>query len=172
MTLDLQKGRAALRRGRWSLSGAEYFLTICTESKRSGLNAPTVADGIMQEVQALQVDGSWAVRCATVMPDHAHVFTTLGQRLSLGRTLQRLKGKTAASLRLHALRWERGFLDRQMRPEDDCLAIFLYIFINPYRGGLIAKDGKWPHYFCCKADWSWFSSCLDQELPQPEWLTG
>ena len=88
----------------------------------------------------------------------------------MGRTLQRLKAKTSATLRLHGLHWERGLFDRQLRPDDDCLAAFLYIYLNPYRAGLLPKEEKWPHYFCCEEDWDWFSSYLEQNLPPPEWL--
>ena len=115
-------------------------------------------------------DGSWNVRCATVMSDHAHFLITLGERLTLGRTVQRLKAKTAARLREFGLKWERGFFDRQMRPEDDCLAVFLYIYLNPYRAGLIEAQETWPHYYCDPGDWSWFSSYLEADLPPPEWL--
>ena len=118
----------------------------------------------------MQADGSWGVRCATVMPDHAHFLATLGQRLSLGRTLQRLKAKSSAGLRPYALQWERGYFDRRLRPDDDSLAVFLNIHLKPYRAGLIAAKEKWPHYFCCEEDWDWFSSYLEQNLPPPEWL--
>jgi len=170
MTRDPHKGHAALRRGRWTQSGADYFLTTCTEDKRRGLTVPPVADDILQEMHAMEADGCWQLRCAIVMPDRAHFLITLGQRLSLGRTVQRLKAKTAASLRLHVLRSERGLFDRQMRPEDDCLAVFLYIYLNPYRAGLITRKEQWPHYYCGPDDWNWFRSYLDQDISPPEWL--
>ena len=170
MTHDPTKGHAALRRGRWTQSEADYFLTVCTEDKLPGLYSSPVAGGILQEMHAIQADGSWVVRCATVMPSHVHLLITLGQRLSLGRTLQRLKAKTSAILRLHKLNWERGFFDRRLRRDDDSLAVFLYIYLNPYRAGLVDETGEWPHYFCGQDDWSWFSSYLDQDIPPPEWL--
>ena len=170
MPRDPDKGHAALRRGRWTHSEADYFLTLCTEGKRSGLCTARAADDIFHEMRTMQADGSWRVRCATVMPDHIHLLITLGQRLLLGRTIQRLKAKTSAALRQALVRWERGFFDHQLRPDDDCLAIFLYIYLNPYRGGLIAKNEKWPCYYCCEDDWTWFSSYLDHEIQPPEWL--
>ena len=170
MTRDPEKGHAALRHGRWTNAGADYFLTICTEAKGAGLTEPLVAEGILQEMHAMEADDCWFVRCATIMPDHVHLLLTLGPRLALGRSIQRLKAKTAACLRLCELQWERGFFDRQMRPDDDSLAVFLYIYLNPYRGGLIARTEKWAHYYCGLKDWEWFESYLDQDLPPPEWI--
>ena len=152
------------------MNGADYFLTICTEAKGAGLTEPSVAEGIRQVMQAMESDATWSVRCAIIMPDHAHFLITLGPRLALGRTIQRLKAKTAACLRLCELQWERGFFDRKMRPDDDSLAVFLYIYLNPHRGGLIARKEKWPHYYCGQNDWVWFSTYLEHDLPPPEWL--
>jgi REP element-mobilizing transposase RayT len=170
MTREPGKGHAALLRGRWSQSGADYFITICTEGKRAGLTGSGIAEGIQQEMHVMVADGTWSVRSATIMPDHAHFLITLGARLSLGRAVQRLKAKASASLRVEALPWERGLYDHHMRPDDDALAIFLYLYLNPYRAGLIAKDAKWPHYYCCESDWQWLSPFLDQDIPPPEWL--
>ena len=57
-----------------------------------------------------------------------------------------------------------------MRPDEDRLAIFHYIFLNPYRAALCATGDRWPWYFCREADWSWFKGELNTERPYPEWL--
>lgn len=118
----------------------------------------------------MESDGTWLVRCATVMPDHVHLLVVLGERLELSRAVQRLKAKTAGSLGDRAIRWERGYFDRRIRPSDDLFAVFSYIYLNPYRAGLISLAERWPHYFCSKEDWSWFRELLDVERPVPEWL--
>ncbi len=86
--------------------------------------------------------------------------------------MARLKAKTSASMRLAdaALTWERDFFDRHVRPEEDRLSMFLYIYLNPYRAGLCAKGDRWPWYYCCAEDWGWFGQMLDAERPIPEWL--
>lgn len=170
MTCDPSKGRAALRHGRWTKSGAYYFLTICTGDKKSGLTDSEIAISIMLEMCAMESDRSWQVQCATIMPDHMHILITLGYRLTLGRTLQRLKSKTAANLRLSGLTWERDVFDRQLRPDDDRLAVFLYIYLNPYRAKLCRPDERWPWYYCRSEDWDWFQNYLDCDLPPPAWL--
>ena len=57
-----------------------------------------------------------------------------------------------------------------MREKDDGLSVFLYIYLNPYKAGLLPKDQSWPGYYCAPADWDWFSQVTDRDLPFAEWL--
>jgi REP element-mobilizing transposase RayT len=170
MTLCSAKGHAALRRGRLSQPGAEYFLTICAADGPNGLATPLVAGAILHEAKAMAVDGTWTLRCVVVMPDHLHLAMMLGPRLPLEKTVQRLKAKTAAALRSGGLEWERGFFDRKLRPDDKRLPVFRYIYLNPYRAALLPESEKWPYYYCLEDDWLWFQQSLDEDLPYPEWL--
>lgn len=170
MALNPSKGHAALRRGRFSQASAEYFLTLCAEARQTGLTTPCIADEILNEARTMSVDGSWTLRCAVIMPDHMHLLVVLGGRLSLGKAVQRLKAKTSAVLRTGCLIWERGFFDRQIRPNDDRLAVFRYTYLNPYQAGLLSNSDKWPHYHCRDEEWVWLRDILDCDRPNPEWL--
>lgn len=170
MTFDPSKGRVTLRRGRYSQPGGAYFLTICTNDRQAGLTKPDVVSVIFAEMRAMTVDGTWCLRTAVVMPDHVHLLFVLGERLPLGKTVRRVKAKTSAALRSGQVEWERDFFDRQLRAEDDRLPIFQYIYLNPYRAGLIQENEIWPHYFCAPEDWSWFKELLHESKPFPEWL--
>jgi REP element-mobilizing transposase RayT len=169
---NLEKGRAALRRGRVSIPHAEYFLTLCTDQRRAGLTEAAVAPAILVEMHAMEADFAWQLRCAVVMPDHMHLLMILGNTLTLGQCVGRLKARTGAMLRLAPapLAWERDFFDRHVRPDDERLAIFLYVFLNPHRAGLCARGESWPWYFCRDEDWAWFKGLLDADRPYPEWL--
>lgn len=168
MAFDPQKGRAALRRGRISQSYAEYFLTFCTTERGAHLHG--VAGGLLDEMHAMSNDGTWTVRCATVMPDHVHMLIRLGARLTLGQSLRRLKAKTSSKLDAMDATWERDFFDRKMRLGDNRRAVFLYIYLNPYRANVCKPTEPWPWYYCCPEDWSWFQHDLKADLPSPEWL--
>ena len=169
---DPAKGHAALRRGRVSIPHAEYFLTVCTDERHPGLTTPALATTILAELRAMTADQTWQLRCAVVMPDHIHALAILGERLTLGQAIGRLKSKTKSSLRgiLASLAWERDFYDHHVRPDEDRLAIFRYIFLNPHRAGLCARDDRWPWYFCREEDWAWFKDQTDTDRPYPEWL--
>ncbi|MFA6290054.1 MAG: transposase [Opitutaceae bacterium] len=163
-------GHAALRHGRISMPGADYFLTLCTDQKQPGLTQPHVAQRIMDELQTMQTDTTCDVRCLTVMPDHLHLLLTLGTRLSLAKAINRLKAKTSASLGAHHLSWERGYFDHRVRPDEDRASIFHYIYLNPYRASLCTPAATWPWFHCCDADRAWFEPRLDNNLPPPTWL--
>ena len=170
MSTDAQKGHSALRRGRYSLARAEYFLTVCTANRRAGLTTPNVATALLKEACAMAEDATWTLRCAVVMPDHAHLLVLLGERLSLGRTIQRLKAKTSSVLCSADLEWERGFFDHRLRPDDERLPVFRYIYLNPYRADLLPNPKRFPYYYCQDSDWIWFSELVGKEAPAPEWL--
>src|SRR5437773_2017091 len=95
---ELQPGHAALRRGRVSIPGAEYYLTICTDNRAAGLTEPGAGQSISETLRAMSADGTWRERCSTIMPDHVHLLVVLGERLTLGKAIARLKGKSAAAL--------------------------------------------------------------------------
>ena len=100
MPRDPHKGHVALRRGRISIPSAEYFLTICTAERRAGLTSPEVAEKLLAEARTMDADSTWQIRCGVVMPDHLHLLVVLGDRLSLAKSISRLKAK--ASPGLHA----------------------------------------------------------------------
>jgi REP element-mobilizing transposase RayT len=129
-------GPNALRRGRVSIPQADYFVTVCLHPRRD-LLVPSVADVLLREAKCLTSDGSWTLRCLTVMPDHAHVLFTLGQRLNLSQVVARLKAKTQTLVRSQGSDWQDNFYDHKVRPEDSIEQIIRYFFKNPVRAGLI-----------------------------------
>ncbi len=115
-------------------------------------------------------DGVWQVRAFTLMPDHLHLVVALGERLSLSQAVGRLKGKTAAVLCARNARWQDNFFDRRLDERDAILPVLLYIYLNPYRRGLIGGAEQWTWFYCDPGDWNWFRLHLNDDLPQPEWL--
>ncbi len=168
-----EKGQAALRRGRFSQPGATYFLTLCTEDRHVGLHHTVVAERISAEAHAMTADTTWILRAATIMPDHIHLLITLGERLSLDKSINRLKAKTSALLRVRPspLTWQRGFFDHKLRADEPLFAIFLYVYLNPYRAALCEYTSRWPWFYCRSEDWAWFKNHLDADLPPPAWLS-
>lgn len=170
MALNPVKGHAALRRGRVLTASAEYFLTFCTDARGAGLTTPELGRFVLGEMLAMATDKTWTLRCAVIMPDHVHLLATLGDRLPLARTIQRLKAKTSACLQAGGLNWERGFFDHRLRTTDDMRDVLLYIYLNPYRAGRCARAESWPWFYCHPEDWAWFRDFLDEDRPPPDWL--
>jgi putative transposase len=124
---------------------------------------------LLNEAQRLET-GGLILRCMTVMPDHMHLFFTLGERLTLSQVLARLKTKTQTLVRPQGTDWQSNFYDRRIREIDSIESIIRYIYLNPYRAGLIRAHETWHHFYCCEPDWKWFQSITDSGQPFPEWL--
>jgi len=86
---------------------------------------------------------------ASVMPDHIHVLGALGPRLALNRIIAKLKANTHTVLNSRGLEWQENFHEHQLLPDDGLEPFARYIFLNPYRAGLIGLSKKWPHW------WRW-----------------
>lgn len=68
------------------------------------------------------------------------------------------------------LRWPPAYFDHRLRPDEDRLPVFIYIYLNPYRAKLLTPDQVWSGYFCGEDEWKWFEPLTDYSCPQPEWL--
>lgn len=81
-----------------------------------------------------------------------------------------VRGRLTPTLRRSGLHWQDGYYDRKLRADDNRLPLFLYIFLNPNRAGLIKTGERWPGFFCRAEDWEWFGKMTDHDCPMPEWL--
>jgi REP element-mobilizing transposase RayT len=106
------------------------------------------------------------------MPDHIHLLIQLGDVLSLGKCIARFKSKTVAALRLEGMAWQPGYFDHRLRSREDRRPYFIYIYLNPYRAGLLLAESVWPGFLCGVQDAQWFMPYLSNGLPEPEWLAG
>jgi REP element-mobilizing transposase RayT len=132
--LKRDAGPNALRRGRASMPHADYFVTLCLQPRRAIL-VPDMAEVLLNEMQRMTTEGCWTLRCLTVMPDHAHLFFTLGERLTLSQAIARLKTKTQTLVRQFGTDWQNNFYDHKVRPDDSIESIMRYIYLNPYHPG-------------------------------------
>jgi len=148
---------------------ADYFVTFCLQP-RCAILVPDIADVLTNEMQRMTTEGCWTLRCLTVMPDHAHRFFTLGERLTLSQTVARLKTKTQVLVRRCGTDWQNNFYDHKVRPNDSIESLIRYIYLNPDHAGLVLPIDSWPHFYCCEEYSKWFDGLVDDGLPFPEWL--
>ncbi len=163
-------GHKAMRRGRSSEGGALYFVTICEKERNPRLANELVFKSINEVIMRCEKDNVLHCRSWIVMPDHIHLLFELGDSLSSGKCVSRIKTQIRKICGWNQFAWERSFFDRQVREHDNILSLFLYIFLNPYRSKLIEHSKKWPYYHCCQEDWDWFSEFTNEDQPFPEWL--
>lgn len=163
-------GYAALRRFRASIPGTDYFVTVKTLGRTTRLAQPGAIEAIRREEDRLAEAGGWKIRCRCAMPDHVHLVFSLGETVSLAECVRLFKGRLCSFLRPHRVQWQPGFYERRLRPDDDRLPVFLYVYLNPYRAELLHIDERWPGYRCENEDWSWFEPLTNSGVPFPEWL--
>ena len=65
-------GHRQLRKGRYSIPGAYYYLTFTTLNKNLILAIPETADIIFQSFDWLETNDRLRWFCVVVMPDHIH----------------------------------------------------------------------------------------------------
>lgn len=159
-----------MRRFRTSRPEANYFITTNIAGQRSGLDRPAVTAQIITEWARLETEQSWSVLTGVVMPDHVHLLIQLGRNRTMNESMRLFRGRLAPVLRAHGLRWQNAFYDHRLRSPEDVTPVLFYIFLNPYRAGLLPRTEAWPGYFCRVEEWAWFGGLTANAAPQPEWL--
>jgi putative transposase len=158
--------------GRWSCPGARYFLTLCTSPRRDGLQHECLRNHLLQSAAAADKTEDVETFAFTVMPDHLHWLFALGARLSLGRVMARFKTETRHELLADDLKWQRDFFEHRLRPDELMEDYARYIFLNPYRAGLIASHQNWPGWWSPRLDALGFVSQLNSDgTPPVEWIS-
>jgi REP element-mobilizing transposase RayT len=143
---------------------------MATVGRQPGLSDRSVASTIRHEVEAIQSAGYWTVRGATIMPDHFHLLVTLHDKLPLGRTIARFKSMTRVALSASGLRWQGNYYEHRLRDTDGIEGVLLYIFLNPYRAGLLPPSSTYPWFWLGVQEASWFKPLLDDDRPFADWL--
>ncbi len=130
-----------------------------------------ISKSIGHAIAEMDKCGDTQTHVSTVMPDHLHWLFTLGCRLSLGRVMARLKTQTRDALGAHGLAWQRDFFEHRLRPDEALEAYGLYVFLNPYRAGLLDADGHWRQWTCPHPESFRFIAMLNPNgTPPQEWI--
>ncbi|HEY3268425.1 MAG TPA: transposase [Armatimonadota bacterium] len=121
----------------WRISSAAYFVTWRLERRQAALS-PTERDMVMDAI--LHHRGSrYDLDAYVVMDDHVHVVLTTIPPWTLEQTVQGWKSFTAHELVRAGRRppvWQREYLDRIVRDEDELCQKVTYVARNPFK--------RWP----------------------------
>jgi putative transposase len=170
-----RRGARALRRARYSIHGGTYFLTLCTNDRTQGLNAPAIVAKIKGQLLSAEADEIIRCHAVVIMPDHLHLLISLVGKLRLSQFVARLKVKTRDDLRIFRFTWQRNFYEHRLRPNDQMEDVIRYIYLNPFRAKLISyhssETTSYPHFWLGAEESEWFRPTLTEgSTPFPEWL--
>lgn len=166
-----QRKTSSLHFHRWSAPNVRYFITVCTVGRRPGLTAPNMRELLLQAVMNSDALDDTLTFAFTVMPDHVHWMLQLGNRLSLGSVLGRLKSHTRLELARVGHHWQRDFFERRLREPESIQDYSRYIFMNPYRAGLLSLGATWAGWWCPRPEQMEFLTQLNPDGSVPrEWM--
>ena len=159
-----------LHRGRLSARGAAYFVTFVTKDREPWLDTQTARESVLTVWREWHLEGDGVVLAVVVMPDHVHVLFRIGAKLTIGRCVSRWKSQ-ALKATGYLGKWQRDFWEHRIRSGDSIEDYGLYMFLNPYRAGLISSGSSWPGWWLPNAAAFKFASALDHDGGPPmEWL--
>lgn len=146
------KGYRQLRKGRKSIPGAYYFITVATHDRTHVLTATGVSDIIFECFNWLETEGRLKWSCIMIMPDHIHAVLQLGNKQSLSNLVYSLKRFTANQINVHLSRtgplWQENYYDHAIRRDESLNEIIQYCYENPVRKGLVKQPKDYPHWRC------------------------
>ena len=159
-----------LLKGRISIPGARYFVTICLQRPGANLAASPEGRALADIAATVFAPPDASLLCATLMPDHAHLLLALGSRLSLARLVAKFKAQSRRFLPVGAI-WQRNFFEHRLRPGEAAGDYALYIFLNPYRKDLLRRTAPWPLWMLGPGvDFDFLRQLEDGGCPPPQWL--
>lgn len=140
----------ALRRGRASLPGHAYHVTVVTAGRQPVFADFTCARLAVREMRRCEATARTDTLAWVLMPDHLHWLFVLGATQPLAALIHDFKGRSARRINRHLERsgtlWQRAYHDHALRSDEDVQTIARYIVANPLRAGLVERIGDYPHW--------------------------
>ena len=159
-----------LLKGRVSIPGARYFITVCLQRPGGDLAARPSTRDLAGIITALFVPPDAALLCATIMPDHVHLLLVLGPRLALARLIAKFKAHSQRVLPAGSA-WQRNFFEHRLRADELANDYARYIFLNPYRKLLLNPNARWPLWILGNgADFDFLHQLEGDGCPPRPWL--
>ena len=143
-------GHRALRRGRVSIPGQTYLLTLTTHLRTQIFKESVTAALMAKSLHGLKIWEHTELLAWTLMPDHLHLLITLSHAETLQGVVQKVKSNTARELKSNDFSlgqvWGSAFHDRALRRDEDTRAVARYVVLIPVRAGLAARVGDYPYW--------------------------
>ncbi len=144
------KGHHNLRKGRISIPGQVYFITVVCKEREIRFKDFYIA---AETSRVLVMPSTWSdavVLAWVLMPDHYHVLISLGQKVTLQNVMQRANSILAIAVNKVSCRsgqvWQSAYYDRALRSDEHLKTAARYLIANPLRAGLVANIGEYSFW--------------------------
>jgi REP element-mobilizing transposase RayT len=132
----------------FEVPGATYFVTLkCVRGRELGSNDREVVLRELQSVDGSAIDLDGAV----VMPDHAHAILRLVRENTLGRVLQRIKGRSARFVnqiqKMDRPLWLGESFDHIVRDGNELEEKLAFLRRTPVKEGLVTVPEEYEWLF-------------------------
>jgi REP element-mobilizing transposase RayT len=146
------RGSHQLRKGRWSISGAYYFLTTSTYGQRPIFSNPDAVQVLFDTFNWLEAQGRITWICVIVMPEHIHTVIQLSSEQTLAQIMRSFKSFTARQINellgQRGSLWQEQYYDHCIRKDEALRDIVRYCYENPVRRGLVEHARDYPYWRC------------------------
>ena len=143
-------GHQNLRKGRVSLAGQIYFITVCCLQRRPLLRSHAAARAAARTLHQLHADQHVNIHAWVLMPDHLHCLIELGEMQSLPACMGRINSCVAKAINRAIDRkgavWQGAYFDRALRRDEDVNTAIRYLLNNPIRSGLVENIEAYPYW--------------------------
>ncbi|MCQ8879464.1 transposase [Pseudoalteromonas shioyasakiensis] len=140
-----------LLKGRHSIKGHFYAITICCQNNRPLFYNFQTACIAAQAIQRFQDSGAVNTICYSLMPDHLHWLLQL-QDKTLSEVMRQFKSMTTVKINKHTGAqnqvWQRNYYEHRIRNESDLIHQARYIVANPLRAGIVSRVEDYPFWNC------------------------
>ncbi|HLG54115.1 MAG TPA: transposase [Vicinamibacterales bacterium] len=126
----------------------QYFVTICTDKRRTSFADQGAATWLTLQIAPTFEARRFAVIAFCVMRDHVHLLLEgLTEDADLRAVVHNWKLRTAFAWkqRTGERLWQEGYYDYVLRDGDSVPGIVRYIIGNPIRGGLADDVTRYPY---------------------------
>lgn len=126
-----------------------YFVTFSTWQRRRLFVVESYARLFLKTLYGYRRQRRFELHAFVLMPEHVHLLLTPASNMTLGRSIQFIKGGYSHALGAELGRkgevWQRGFTDHRIRDAADFHAHRGYIHDNPVKRGLAASLSEYRY---------------------------
>jgi putative transposase len=124
-----------------------YSVTICVLDRCSVFRTHAAVDLVRTPLQITAAQNDFAIVAYCFMPDHLHLLPEGTSdaadflhfmRMFKQRSSFRWKQRHGREL------WQRSYIERVLRDQEDSFRVARYILENPVRAGLVASPDEYP----------------------------